>query len=91
MVLSMAEAGFEEIGTYITRRQNMVAQYIVTRPILDLCEQSARRPVAWLSRPWWYQERLELEGAEERSVAESDEEEAQSEEEGRAQEEMTGR
>ena len=31
---AMVEAGFEGIGTYITSRQNMVAQYIVTRPIL---------------------------------------------------------
>ena len=30
---------FEEIGVYITRRQNMVTQYIATRPILDLCEK----------------------------------------------------
>ena len=33
---AMAEAGFERIGTYITRRQNTVAQYIATQQILDL-------------------------------------------------------
>ena len=32
----MEEACFEDIGVYITRRQNTVAQYIETRPILDL-------------------------------------------------------
>ena len=37
------EAGFEGTGKYITKRQNTVAQYITTRPILDLCERSARR------------------------------------------------
>ena len=37
---AMGEAGFEGIMKYITRRQNMVAQYIPTRPIMDLCEWS---------------------------------------------------
>ena len=47
---AMVEAGFEGIGTYVTRRHNTGAQYIATRPILDLCEQSARRPGAMVSR-----------------------------------------
>ena len=34
---TILEAGFEEIGTYITRRQNTVVHYITTRPIMDLC------------------------------------------------------
>ena len=44
------EAGFEGIGTYIMRGQNTVARYIATLPILDLCERSAWRPGAWVSR-----------------------------------------
>ena len=32
------EAGLEPMETYIWRRQNTDAQYIVTRPIMDLCE-----------------------------------------------------
>ena len=36
----MEEAGFEDIWVYMTRRQNMVVQYIAMRLILDLCEQS---------------------------------------------------
>ena len=43
---AMVEAGFEGIGTYITRRQNTVAQYIATRPIIDFCERSDRRKEA---------------------------------------------
>ena len=35
---AMQEAGFEGIRKAITMRQNMVAQYIAARPILDLCE-----------------------------------------------------
>ena len=38
LAAAIEEAGFKEIGFYITRRQNTVAQYIVTQPILDLCE-----------------------------------------------------
>ena len=29
--------GMDEIGVYITLRQNTVTQYIATRPIMDLC------------------------------------------------------
>ena len=51
---AMVEAGFEGISTYITRRQNTVAQYIVMKIILELCEQSARRTRARVSWRWWY-------------------------------------
>ena len=44
----MEEAGFEEIGVYVTRRQNTFAQYIMTQPILDLCEKYVRRTGAWV-------------------------------------------
>ena len=36
--------GLEEIGVYIARCQNMVAQYIATRPIMDLCLAAERNP-----------------------------------------------
>ena len=73
----MAESGFEEIWIYITRRQNTVAQYISTRPILDLCERSVWRLGARVSWRWWEQEGLDLEGVKERAAAESEIEEAQ--------------
>ena len=60
LAAAMEEEGFEEIGFYITRRQNMVAHYIVTRQILDLCERSIRRPGAWLSWRWWGQEGIDI-------------------------------
>ena len=47
---AMVVAGFKGIGTYATRRQSMVAQYIATRPILDRCERSVRRLRARVSR-----------------------------------------
>ena len=64
----MEEAGFDEIGVYITRRKNTVAQYIATQPILDLFERYVRRPGAWVYRRWWDQEGLDLEGETERAV-----------------------
>ena len=42
--------GFEEIGAYVLKRHNTVSQYITTRPILDLCEKTARRPGEWVAR-----------------------------------------
>ena len=48
----MEEAGFEEMGAYFLKRQNTVAQYIATRPILDLCEETVRRTGAWVAIIW---------------------------------------
>ena len=33
----------EEVEEYITHRHNMVAHYIATRTIMDLCEEAVRR------------------------------------------------
>ena len=41
---AMAEAGLQEVDTYISYRQNKVAQFIVTRPIMDLCLSVDRGP-----------------------------------------------
>ena len=49
LAAAMEEASFEEIGVYITRRQNTFAQYIATRPIIDLYERSFWRPGASVS------------------------------------------
>ena len=65
LVAVLEEAGFEEIGVYILKRQNMVAQYIVKRPILDLCERLVRRPGVWIYWGWWEKEGLELTGERE--------------------------
>ena len=59
----MGEAGFEGIRKSIMRRQNIVAQYVATQPIMDLCERSDRRPGVRVSRRWWEQDGIDLEGA----------------------------
>ena len=35
------------------KRKNTVAQYIATRPIMDLCEETVRRSGTWVARIWW--------------------------------------
>ena len=49
----LAMVVLEEIGIYISRFHNMVAQYIATRPIMDLCLAVERKPGMRLSRRWW--------------------------------------
>ena len=47
--------GLEEIGVYVACHQNTVAQYIATRPIMDLFLQADWNPGLRLSRQWWDQ------------------------------------
>ena len=58
----MTEAGLQESDTYVSRHQNTVAQYIATRPIMDLCLAAKRRPGTRVEIRWWEQEGLDLEG-----------------------------
>ena len=67
----MKEVGFTEIRKSITNRQNTVVQYIVTRPLLDLCEKTTRRGGARLSRRWWHQKGIDWE-TEKARAAETD-------------------
>ena len=48
-------AGLTDIRTSIQRRQNMVAQYIATRPLLDLCEGARQKEGARVTSRWWEQ------------------------------------
>ena len=40
----------QDIGVYISHHQNTVTQYIVTRPIMDLCLTTEKNPGMCLSR-----------------------------------------
>ena len=48
---------------YVLKRQNKVAQYITTRPIMYLCEKTVQMPGARFARIWWEQEVMDLAGA----------------------------
>ena len=58
----MAEAGLQEVNTYVSRRQNIVAQYIATMTIMNLCLAAKQRPGPRVEIRWWEQEGLDLEG-----------------------------
>ena len=48
----MAEAVFQEVETYVSHLQNTVAQFIATRPIMDLCLAAERRSGSRVSKQW---------------------------------------
>ena len=49
----MAEAGLQEVETYISCCHNTVAQFIATFTIMDLCMAEERRPGSRVSKRWW--------------------------------------
>ena len=59
---TMVTVVLDEIEVYITRVQNMVAEYIATCPIMDLCLAAEQRRVMRLSRRWWDQPNLNILG-----------------------------
>ena len=66
LVGAMKEAGIVWIRNSILKRQNTVAQFIATRPILDLCEKANRRSGARVSKEWRERMGIDWKGARER-------------------------
>ena len=58
---AMKEAGLANVRTSINRRQNTVAQYIATQPLLDLCKGVTQREGARVTLRWWYQTSIDWE------------------------------
>ena len=56
----MAEAGPQDVETYVSLCQNTVAQFIATRPIMDLCLASEQRPWSRGINRWWDQDVLDV-------------------------------
>ena len=52
----------KDMGTYIYRRQNKVAQYIKTSTDFDLLLEAQWRPGSQVSRIWWYQAVIYIHG-----------------------------
>ena len=69
----MTEAGFKDIRTSINNRQNTVAKYIATRPLLDLYDGTNQIGGARVSRGWWDKKGINWDKAKSR-VAETDSE-----------------
>ena len=59
----MKEAGLTDVRTSINRRQNTVAQYIATQPLLDLCKGAKQREGARVTLRWWDQSGIDWEKA----------------------------
>ena len=55
--------------TSVLQRQNTVAQFIATRPILGLCEVVERRRGACVPQWWWEQLGIDWSLAREKAVA----------------------
>ena len=55
----MKEAGFTDVRTSIKRSHNTVAQYIATRPLLDLCKGMTQIGGARVAMKWWYQKGID--------------------------------
>ena len=77
----MKEAGFKEIRNSVTNRQNTAAQYIATRPLMDLCEGAKQRGGARVSRRWWYQKGIDWETEKSRAAETDSDSEIETEEE----------
>ena len=69
----MKEAIIMRIRTSILWRQNTVAQFIATRPVLGLCEGAVRQTGARVPRRWWEQTGIGCKGVREKSAAKEEE------------------
>ena len=69
----MKEAGLTDVGKSIANRQNTVAQYIATRPLLDLCEEALAREGTRVPLRWWNQTGIDWETAKARGEGEGGE------------------
>ena len=56
---AIAEAGFQEVDTYAYRSHKTAAQFIATRPIMDLCLVAERRPGSRVTKRQWEQDTLD--------------------------------
>ena len=65
---AMREAGLTDIRKSIANRQNKFAQYIATRPLLDLCEGDRAREGAKVPMRWWNQADIDQETAKSKGV-----------------------
>ena len=74
---ALKEADVVRVRTLILRRQNTVAQFIATRPILGLCEVAERRRGARVPRRWWEQTVIDWKLAREKAEAQEGENEAE--------------
>ena len=59
---AIAEAGLQEVETYVSLRQNTDTQFISNMTIMDLCLAAEQRPGPWVSTRCWEQDGVDVEG-----------------------------
>ena len=64
---AIKDAGIVRVRTSVLRRQNTVAQFVATRPILALCEGTERQGGTRVPQRWWEQTGIYCRLARERS------------------------
>ena len=74
----MKESGFKDVHISINIRQNTVAQYIATRPLLDLCEGTTQLGGARVEMRWWDQKGIDWEKAKARGAETESESQSES-------------
>ena len=62
MEVVMAEAILQEVEAYVSCRHNTVTQSITARTIMEVCLVAERIPGPRVSKRWWEQERVDVEG-----------------------------
>ena len=65
---AMKEAGLTDVQTSINIRQNTVAHYIATRPLLDICKGATQREGARVTLRWLDQTGIDWEKAKARDT-----------------------
>ena len=76
---ALKEAGGVRVKALILRRQNTVAQFIATRPILGLCKVAERRRGTLVPQRWWEHTGIYWKSARENAAAQEGENEAKPE------------
>ena len=66
---ALKEAGAVRARTLVLRRNNTVAQFITTHPILGLCEVAERQRGTRVPQRWWEQSGIDWRLAREKAAA----------------------
>ena len=88
---AMREAGLTDIRKSIANRQNTVAQYIATRPLLGLREGARAREGAKVPMRWWNQADIDWETAKSKGVEQDSTGGSGTDKDGEEEREDTGR
>ena len=58
----MVDTGLQNVENYVYCHYNTVEHFIATSPIMDLCLVAEQRPGPRITRRWWEQDGVDLEG-----------------------------